>query len=253
MRIDTILFDMGGTLEDIRYSEDIGSKVAGNIAGILDIDPVVFSTDGDEDFYEILQKQYGVYRKFREETMIEVHPAMVWKDWILKDFPIPADRIFDHYEDLAYFWETEVITRRCREEVRDVLDGLKKRKIRLGIISNTGSFTQVHKSIEKYGIKDYFEYIALSSSYGIRKPHGFLFRDALNQMGCEASKTMYVGDTISRDIVGAKGAGLFGAIQIKSGFTGLSDKGHKNELEPDYVIHNLLKVTEIVDGLNQAG
>ena len=252
MRIDTVLFDMGGTLEDIRYSDDIGPKTAAKIADILDIDASVFSGEGEDNFFDVLKKQYGVYRDFRESSMIEVHPAMVWKDWILKGFPIPEEKIFDHYEELAYFWETEVIVRRCKEEVRDVLEALKKRKIRLGIISNTGSFTQVHKSIEKYGIKDFFEYVALSSSYGIRKPHGFLFRDVLNQMGCDASKTIYVGDTISRDVVGAKGAGLYGAIQIKSEFTGLSDKGHKNEMEPDYIIHNLLKITEIVDGLNQA-
>ncbi len=252
MRVNTILFDMGGTLEDIRYSEDIGPDIAEKIAGILDIDPSLLCAEGECDFYHILQTQYGVYREFREKTMIEVHPAMVWKDWILKDFPIPVEKIFDHHEDLAYFWETEVIVRRCKEEVRDVLEELKKRNIRLGIISNTGSFTQVHKSIEKYGIKDFFEYVALSSSYGIRKPHGFLFRDVLNRMGCDAARTIYVGDTISRDVVGAKGAGLYGAIQIKSEFTGLSDKGHKNEMEPDYIIHNLLKITEIVDGLNQA-
>lgn len=251
MSIDTVLFDMGGTLEDICYSPDIGSRIKQRIAVILDIDPKLLSLESGEDFYSHLQNQYAGYRDFRESHLIEIHPAMVWKDWILKDFPIPDITIYDHFEDLACFWETEVIIRKCRDEVRTVLEELKKRKISLGIISNTGSFTQVHNSLNNYGIKDYFECIALSSTYGIRKPHGFLFRHVLNQMNRKAENTIYVGDTISRDIIGAKDAGFYGAVQITSEFTGSSDKGVSDSVQPDFIIHDLSRIPEIIDELNE--
>ncbi len=251
MQIKTILFDMGGTLEDIHYSDNVPQIIGKRMEEILEIPFEKITEKNGTDFYSHLQGRYKEYRDFREKTCIEVHPAMVWKDWILKGLPVPDSIIFDNHEKLAYFWETEVIQRRCRTEAVEMLNEIRKRGIRMGIISNTGSFTQVYKSLDKYGIRDFFEKIALSADYGIRKPHGFLFRDIINQMGCEAENTLYVGDTVSRDVVGARNAGLYGSIQICSEFTKLSDQEHSPGIKPDYIIHDLMSIPEIVDRINQ--
>ena len=251
MQIETILFDMGGTLEDIHYSDSVPRIIGKRMEEILQIPFEKITEKNGADFYSHLQDRYKEYRNFREKTCIEVHPAMVWKDWILKGMAIPDSIIFDNHEKLACFWETEVILRQCRKEAAEMLKEIRKRGIRMGIISNTGSFTQVYNSLDKYGLRDYFEKVALSSAYGIRKPHGFLFRDIINQMGCEEGKTLYVGDTVSRDVVGAKNAGLFGSIQICSEFTKLSDQENSSAAKPDYIIHNLMSIPEIVDKINQ--
>lgn len=251
MRVDTVLFDMGGTLEDIRYSGGVPEIIAERMEAILGMPFAEITPLSGEDFFIHLKKRYGEYRDFREQTLIEVHPAMVWKDWILKGLPVPAEVIFDRCEDLALFWETDVIERKCREEAPPMLELLKGRGIRMGIISNTGSFTQVHKSLERYGIGHFFEMIGLSSDYGIRKPHGYLFRDVLNRMGCRAERTLYVGDTLSRDVAGAKNGGLLGSVQIRSEFTGPSDGDQTRELRPDYVVRSLLELPEIIDGINK--
>ena len=250
MQIDTVLFDMGGTLEDIHYSDRVPEIIEGKMEEILGVAYGKIFPLGGGEFYSYLQKRYGEYRSFREKTCIEVHPAMVWNDWIFKDLSIPAELIFDNHEKLAYFWETEVIVRECRKEAPEMLAELKSRGIRMGIISNTGSFTQVHRSLEKYGMSHYFEKIGLSSDYGIRKPHGFLFRDMLGRMQSSAEKTLYVGDTISRDVAGARNAGLFGSIQICSEFTKLSDGEGRGEYEPTYRIYNLSDIPKIVDEIN---
>ena len=252
MQVDTVLFDMGGTLEDIWYSDEVDKYILGRITEILDMPVESITNKNGKEFYEVIQSRYKEYRDFREETCIEVHPAMVWKDWILKDFSIPANKIFDNYEELACFWETEVINRKCRDGAEEMLGELKKRGIRLGIISNTGSFTQVYKSLDGYGLREYFEKIGLSCSYGIRKPHGFLFRDLLNQMECQESKTLYVGDTLTRDVAGAKNAGLYGSIQICSEFMKKNDKEQASGLKPDYIIHDLRIIPEIVDRINMS-
>ncbi len=251
MRINTILFDMGGTLEDIHYSEKAGDSVGTRLGEILDIPFGSFYQAPPESFYALLQERYREYRIFREKTFIEVHPAMVWKDWVLRDMPIPDSAIYDNYEDLAYFWETEVIVRECRPGTGEMLKELKERGIRMGIISNTGSFTQVYRSLENYGIREFFDHVALSSAYGIRKPHGFIFRDMVNKMGTMASQTLYVGDTISRDVAGARNAGYFGSIQIRSEFTKLSDEKTADTVKPDYIIQDLMSIPEIVDRINQ--
>ncbi|ADK80978.1 HAD family hydrolase [Sediminispirochaeta smaragdinae] len=251
MQIDTVLFDMGGTLEEISYSSTVGSMIEKRFENILKVPFSSITTEGGDAFYTTLLERYSEYRCFRERTYIEVHPAMVWRDWILKGLSIPDNVIFDHCEELAYFWETEVINRCCRKNTAMMLEELHSRDIKMGIISNTGSFTQVYKSLDRYGIRSFFDKIALSCAYGIRKPHGFLFRDILNQMGADAKKTLFVGDTITRDVLGAKNAGLFGSIQIQSDFTKLSDGTLSEDSRPDYIIQDLMSIPSIIDEINQ--
>lgn len=116
-------------------------------------------------------------------------------------------------------------------------------------MSNTGSFTQVYRSLKAYGIADYFEEVSLSSCYGVRKPHGFIFWDTLRKMGRSAATSLYVGDTISRDVVGAKNAGFFGVVQIVSQFTSLSDGERALEETPDYLVHRIGEIPALVDGI----
>lgn len=251
MKVDTVIFDMGGTLEEIWYSDGIQDSFGKRIGEILNIPFSEITKESSSVFYNVIQKRFSEYKKFREDTCIEVHPAMVWKDWVLQDYNICESVIFDKCEDLAYFWETEVLLRKCRPEAQAMLDELKERGITMAIISNTGSFTQVPRSLEKYGLASYFEKIGLSMDYGIRKPHAYLFRDILNKLVKKESGTIYVGDTISRDVVGAKNAGLFGSIQIASEFSKGSDGTTKYSVEPDHVITNLMEITTIIDEINK--
>ena len=55
----------------------------------------------------------------------------------------------------------------------------------------------------------------------------------------------YVGDTVSRDVIGARRAGYGSVIQIKSFLTDKADRGTGNVL-PDAVIHDLMQVVNLV-------
>ena len=62
--------------------------------------------------------------------------------------------------------------------------------------------------LEEYGIRGCMEDVTVSSVTGYRKPHPEIFRISLRQMQTTAENCVYVGDTISRDIIGAKQAGF---------------------------------------------
>jgi putative hydrolase of the HAD superfamily len=55
----------------------------------------------------------------------------------------------------------------------------------------------------------------------------------------------YVGDTISRDVAGARRSGYGLAIQIKSFLTATSDRPTDVE-PPDAVIHNLMQIVDLI-------
>jgi phosphoglycolate phosphatase-like HAD superfamily hydrolase len=61
-----------------------------------------------------------------------------------------------------------------------------------------------------------------------------------------------VGDTVSRDVRGARDARYLAAIRLASELTAGSDAGYNTEgEEADYFIKNLLEIPAIIDALKK--
>ena len=75
---------------------------------------------------------------------------------------------------------------------------------------------------------------------------------ALRQVRSKPEECAYVGDTVSRDIIGSKRAGFSVAIQIGSQLTREKDAGIQREYEPDYFIEDIYDVFTIIRDLRHA-
>ena len=65
--------------------------------------------------------------------------------------------------------------------------------------------------------------------------------------------SVYVGDTMSRDVIGSKRAGFAVAVQIKSFMTGPSDtKVQQSAYQPDYVITDFTQLVQILDEIRES-
>jgi len=112
---------------------------------------------------------------------------------------------------------------------------------RLGVVSNIWSRSEIHlQEFEKAGIRHLFDVIIFSSDYGRIKPSRYLFYRAMEAFEVSRSKMVFVGDSLDRDIAGAKSVGL-SAIWIDTGMT----KMRVNDPRPDLVIHDLWDLLEI--------
>lgn len=105
-------------------------------------------------------------------------------------------------------WECTYFHRELRPGVREMLAGLKARGYRIGVISNNASLYNVFNVLEGYGIREYMEDVEVSSITGYRKPHPEIFRISMKQMQEKPENCVYVGDTLSRDVIGSKEFGL---------------------------------------------
>ncbi|PYN71969.1 MAG: hypothetical protein DMD97_25415 [Candidatus Rokuibacteriota bacterium] len=86
-----------------------------------------------------------------------------------------------------------------------LLDELARR-YRLGIVSNFyGNLTRV---CEDAGIRSYFSVLVDSAQLGCEKPDPRIFQHALHALGVPASATTFVGDSLPRDMAGARGVGM---------------------------------------------
>ena len=249
--ITTVLFDMGGTLEDIFVDEASEREAVEKLAEILKdcgLDPKV-------DLEELKRrvdagwKRYGAYR---DSCDVELKPVEIWCDYVLTDFSFPRETLAPRCEEIAHMWEVTHYHRRLRPRVVPMLEGLKGMGIKLGIISNTAALYQVFDVLEEYGIRDYFQDVTLSSVTGFRKPCTDIFTVSLRQVQSKPEECVYVGDTVSRDVIGSKRAGFAKAIQICSKLTGEKDSGIRREYEPDYMVEDIYEVYPIVQQLREA-
>ena len=251
MKIEAILFDMGGTIEDIRHDRRSRLAATGELLALLAKEGLVLNACEDE-VLDSIERRNREYRTWSESTMREGRPAAIWNEWYLRDFSLPVDEVNRVAEKLAYIWETKFYTRSVRPEAAAALRNLKARGYSLGVISNTSCEAQVHETIRAYGIADLFDCVCLSCVSGIRKPDPRIFMEALSIIGSSAENTAYVGDTVSRDISGAKAAGFAAAFQIKSFMTADRDAElPPDSPRPDFLIGNLLEVEYILDKIHQ--
>ena len=243
--IDTVLFDMGGTLEDIHVDDE--SRHA-SIQGVLDI-LRAHGIDPDKDFETAANainagwERYGAYRDPRQR---ELKPEEIWGSFVLTDFGLDEESVRSYAEELAHMWEVTHYHRALRPHVREMLEGLKDLGMKLGVISNTASLYQVFDILKEYGIRDYFQDVTLSSVTGYRKPNPNIFMVSLHQVQSDPAHCAYVGDTSSRDVIGPIRMGFGATFHIDSYLTRLKDTHVSPDVKATYNIQDIYEVYTIL-------
>ncbi|MDO4491992.1 MAG: HAD family hydrolase [Lachnospiraceae bacterium] len=248
--ITTVIFDMGGTLEDIWYTDETTRDAWEKAIAILNshgLDPKCSL----EEFGEKLMEGIKNYKKLSESQMIELKPEQIWPEYYLAAFDFDRDTLRACAEELAGMWEVTYYHRELRPHVKEMLSSLKEKGYRISVISNTASIYSVFDVLEDYGIREYMEDVTLSSVTGYRKPHTDIFKISLREMRCKPEECCYVGDTISRDIIGATRAGFGKTIRIDSFLSNQKDKDVKDLIQPDHVVKDLMEIVDILQSNNE--
>jgi len=89
-----------------------------------------------------------------------------------------------------------------------------KRTHRLGLLTNGDSHVQRAK-LATSGLEKYFDVVIVSAEHGIGKPDPRIFQIALDALQCPASEAAMVGNSLARDILGARNARLARAIWLQ--------------------------------------
>ena len=244
--IRAVMFDMGGTLEDV-YSDEISDKnTAEALYRVLQSHDIQVPY-GAEELWAKVSPQITAYKKQSEITLRELKPEEIWVDWGFQDIPVDKEKLAACAEEIAHMWETTYYHRALRPRAAEMLKGLKEDLgLHISVVSNTGSLFQVFSVLQEYGIRQYFDEINLSSITGYRKPHPHIFNIALQQSGFRAEECAFVGDTVSRDVVGPRKMGYGEVFQITSFLTPLKDVGNYDGFAPDHKIADIYDVYTIL-------
>ncbi len=242
MTVQAVFFDMGGTIETYGWTPELRIQETAGIRQRL-ADAGIYLGLTDKQLYEIISAGLDAYHQVSLRTMDELAPQRVWNEYIFTDYPVDRDKLSAIAEELMVFIEIHYYQRAMRPDVPGVLEAIRKMGLKIGLISNVNSRGQVPTNLDLYGIRHYFDPIVLSSEYGRRKPDPAIFHYAARLANVPTGECVYIGDRISRDILGARKAGYRLAVQIRHDYEhGEVDEG----ATPDAVIDQMTEILEIL-------
>jgi HAD superfamily hydrolase (TIGR01549 family) len=123
-----------------------------------------------------------------------------------------------------------------------LLEALRARGLKLALVSNTASPEWLLRPVlERQGLVDRLDAIVLSSEVGKRKPHPAIFERALAELDVAAGDTLFVGDRLTADVLGASRVGM----KTVQALWFRADEG-PDDVEPDYQAFTQMDVLNVV-------
>lgn len=145
----------------------------------------------------------------RRQEPRELGQREIVEDFLLSDLPLPARRALalDAARILAAK-SVAVSDHHVRPGIPELLAEARQRGIGLGIVSNAHAGGAHRTILAGLGLDEFFGVQVYSDEVGIRKPHPGMIRLAAEALGAQPHETWYVGDTLDRDVVAGRRAGV---------------------------------------------
>jgi len=239
MTCRAVIFDYIGTLVNCRgYSmtDSEDNLYTALVAEGFDLEKNTFL-----DAYNMAHQKY---RKIRYGEFSEVTNA-VWVAEALCELGFKVTSEDGRVKAaLNVFFQDFIETLELREGAKLLLQQTAE-QYRVGLISNFTHAPVIHKSLRKVGIHRYFNSIIISEDVGWRKPSPEIFKDALTRLQVTANEAVFIGDSPTEDIKGAKDAGIK-TIFVSSQFNSLKDLAESKQ-ETDYTAKDLQIISKTLN------
>ena len=197
--LEAVLFDWGDTL--VHWEWDLELLEAGHTAGLRAIgrEPLPELTVRFTELVLPLLDAPGVLEEVGYAGLVAR---------LLADSGIDGDE-----SQVARFIEAEHAVAESATQLAStthaLLESLRERGLKVGIVSNAfDPPALLHRDLERLGVAERIDVAVFSSEAGVRKPHPAIFQRALDALGVAAERTLFVGDSLSVDIAGARALGM---------------------------------------------
>jgi putative hydrolase of the HAD superfamily len=186
------------------------------------------------DFEECLEKSRELFKPMIERSRTtdrEAHYEEVLQ-YLLFYFKVPWQGQVTIQEMLEVYYREVFQERSVFPEVVPALEQLSQWGVSMGIVSNTTNPVAIKEmELENSGLKKYFDFAIYSSKFPFRKPHPSIFQLAIRHFQLQPSEILFVGDSLSTDILGAQRVGMKTAW--------INRKNEQTDIGPDYELHSL--------------
>ena len=190
-------------------------------------------------FLEAYKEAHEKHRITRYEKLREVTNA-VWVSEALNKIGCMVTMEDSRLKSgLNVFFQDFVHSLKLRPHAKKLLE-IASENCKVGLVSNFTYAPAIYLSLRKLEISQFFNTIVISHDFGWRKPHRMIFEQALKSLQVNAEETVYVGDSTTEDIKGAKTVGIK-TIFVPSQFCTLAELQRCGE-KPDLIVRNLREI-----------
>ena len=102
--------------------------------------------------------------------------------------------------------EKEIASAKLYPESREVLEELRKKNIKLGLISNLAS--SYKEPFFEFGLNEYFDEVLFSCDVGLRKTNPKIYQKMIKNLNINPAQVLMTGDSVSADVDGPKSIGM---------------------------------------------
>jgi N-acetyl-D-muramate 6-phosphate phosphatase len=140
-----------------------------------------------------------------------------WSDFVAADWPAAAREVLlAHATTLCHRLGEVSHAWRVRDGIADLLAYAADRGMLLAVVSNT-LYGSAHRDfLERSHIADRFAVQLYSDEVGVRKPNPELILRATRALGVPVDQVLFVGDTLSRDVLCGRRARVGMTVLMRS-------------------------------------
>jgi len=224
MKLKAVLFDLGGTLIQTPSISEIMKQM-------LEAKGILRPIEEIEKAWEEADTNMGGYKNLpvlREEFWIKWNSKILETLGVHKNQKTLATYIFEFWWDYA--------NARLYPEVMKVLQRLRKRGLKLGIVTN-GLKIDIDKLLPQVRLTNTFDIVVVIDSVGKMKPDKDIFLHALKKLDVKPHEALFIGNQIEEDYNGPRNAGMKAL---------LIDRENKSEEN----VHKIRSLEEIFEKLD---
>lgn len=208
---ENILFDLYGTLIDIRTDEEM-PELWKKIAAYYSERGAKYTADEIQEEYVrlVAEEKKRVAKAYPEYKVIDIPIENVFaKLYTLKNVDVQKKGQDFVNDTAAYFRKSSTLFIELYDGVIELMEYLKSNKKHVYLLSNA-QHTFTMNEIKELGLSDYFDDIFISSDYCVSKPDTHFYEKPLGKYNMDKSKTIMVGNDYISDMKGAHDAGIDG-------------------------------------------
>jgi putative hydrolase of the HAD superfamily len=209
-RYKMIVFDAGGTLVSAEWPLVIKDLTAVAHKTGLKVDPAEVMVGLRQVWGDVIAGRipdsadsreavtaFWINTLARSLSIAAGHPLPVDGEGYDPQAVAAANSFYPRFDDGGYH--------RLIDGARDVLQTLKRRNLRLAVLSNWSP--RLPQILERLSILHFFEFVIVSACVGLAKPDPAIFDLAAQRSGCRLDELLYIGDSPASDIAGSQAAG----------------------------------------------
>lgn len=237
MRVKAVLFDLFDTLLVLEGGEAFYTPSLRRLHEFLSTKGVNVSfEDFRRVYFEVRDELYAEVEKSLEEPHFNVRVSRTLHR-LGYNFKVSHPVVVGA---TSAFADEFMLYIRLDDDALDVLQKLRG-KHKLGAVSNFAIPECAWRLLDKFNLRKFFDVVLVSAEVNRRKPSPEIFERALKALGVDASDAVFVGDTPSVDVRGAKNVGMKAVLVQRRPMEGVV------KVKSDIVIGSLKELLGILE------